>query len=42
MIAVIGKQSGDYLAGFHSSHGMGIGALIAATAYVHALCLWTR
>jgi predicted nucleic acid-binding protein len=34
--------AGDYLARFHSSHGMGIGdALIAATAYVHDLRLWT-
>jgi predicted nucleic acid-binding protein len=41
--AVIGKRAGEYLARFHASHAMEIGdALIAATASVHALRLWTR
>lgn len=41
--AVIGKRAGEYLARFHSSHGMEIGdALIAATSSVHELRLWTR
>lgn len=41
--AVIGKRTGEYLARFHVSHAMEIGdALIAATASVHALRLWTR
>ena len=41
--AMIGKRAGEYLARYHSSHGMGIGeALIAAAASVHSLHLWTR
>jgi predicted nucleic acid-binding protein len=40
---VIGKRAGEYLARFHASHAMEIGdALIAATASVHTLHLWTR
>ena len=40
---VIGKRAGEYLARFHASHAMEIGdALIAATASVHQLRLWTR
>jgi predicted nucleic acid-binding protein len=41
--ATIGKRAGEYLARFHGSHAMEIGdALIAATASVHSLRLWTR
>jgi predicted nucleic acid-binding protein len=41
--ASIGKRAGEYLARFHASHAMELGdALIAATASVHALHLWTR
>lgn len=41
--AVIGKRAGEYLARFFASHAMEIGdALIAATASVHDLRLWTR
>ena len=41
--AAIGKRAGEYLARFHASHSMEIGdALIAATASVHTLRLWTR
>ena len=40
---VVGKKAGEYLARFHASHAMEIGdALIAATAAVHELRLWTR
>ena len=41
--AVVGKRAGEYLARFHASHAMELGdALIAATASVHTLRLWTR
>jgi len=41
--AVVGKRAGEYLASFHASHAMELGdALIAATASVHGLRLWTR
>jgi hypothetical protein len=41
--ATIGKRAGEYLSRYYASHGMGIGdALIAATASVHGLRLWTR
>jgi predicted nucleic acid-binding protein len=41
--AIIGKRAGEYLARFHASHAMEIGdALVAATASVHTLRLWTR
>jgi predicted nucleic acid-binding protein len=41
--AIIGKRAGEYLARFHASHAVELGdALIAATASVHALRLWTR
>jgi hypothetical protein len=40
---VVGKRAGQYLARFHASHAMEIGdALLAATASVHELRLWTR
>ena len=39
----IGRQAGDYLRRFHASHGVELGdALIAATASLHELHLWTR
>jgi len=39
----IGRKAGDYLRLFHRSHGLELGdALIAATAWVHKLQLWTR
>jgi predicted nucleic acid-binding protein len=39
----IGKQAGEYLRQFHGSHGVELGdALIAATASIHGLELWTR
>lgn len=41
--AAIGRKAGDYLRQFHASHGLELGdALIAATAAMHALPLWTR
>ena len=41
--AAIGRKTGDYLHKFHASHGLGLGdAMIAATASVHAMPLWTR
>ncbi len=41
--AVVGKRAGEYLSRFHASHTMELGdGLIAATASVHALRLWTR
>ena len=39
----IGRRAGDYLRQFRKSHGVELGdALIAATASVHSLELWTR
>jgi len=39
----IAGRAGDYLRAFHSSHAVALGdALIAATASVHHLDLWTR
>lgn len=39
----IGRRAGDYLRQFAKSHGVELGdALIAATASVHGLQLWTR
>ena len=39
----IGRRAGDYLRQFAKSHGVELGdALIAATASVHDLQLWTR
>jgi predicted nucleic acid-binding protein len=39
----IGRQAGDYLRAFHASHAVELGdALIAATASVHELDLWTQ
>ena len=39
----IGARAGDYLHAFHASHAMELGdALIAATASVHELKLWTQ
>ncbi len=39
----IGKRAGEYLARYRASHGMDLGdALIAATASIHGLSLWTR
>jgi predicted nucleic acid-binding protein len=41
--ADVGRRAGEYLARFHASHRTELGdALIAATASVHALRLWTR
>lgn len=41
--AAIGRKAGAYLQEFQPSHGLEIGdALIAATASVHTLPLWTR
>jgi predicted nucleic acid-binding protein len=41
--AVIGVKAGAYLRQFEKSHGLELGdALIAATAAVHNLQLWTR
>jgi len=40
---VIGVKAGGYLRQFEKSHGLELGdALIAATAVVHSLHLWTR
>jgi predicted nucleic acid-binding protein len=39
----IGARAGDYLRSFHASHSLEMGdALIAATASVHQLALWTQ
>jgi predicted nucleic acid-binding protein len=39
----IGKGAGNYLRRFHASHGIELAdALIAASASVHQLQLWTR
>jgi hypothetical protein len=39
----IGKRAGDYLRAFHASHKVELGdALIAASASIHQLQLWTR
>jgi predicted nucleic acid-binding protein len=39
----IGGRAGDYLRAFHASHAVELGdALIAATASVHQLRLWTQ
>jgi len=39
----IGRKAGDYLRQFHKSHSVELGdALIAASAHVHGLALWTR
>lgn len=39
----IGARAGDYLRAFHSSHAVELGdALIAATASIHQLALWTQ
>jgi hypothetical protein len=39
----IGSRAGDYLRAFHASHAIELGdALIAATASVHHLDLWTQ
>lgn len=39
----IGRRAGDYLRQFAKSHGLELGdALIAGTASVHDLQLWTR
>jgi tRNA(fMet)-specific endonuclease VapC len=39
----IGRLAGDYLRLFHGSHSLALGdALIAATASIHQLALWTQ
>jgi predicted nucleic acid-binding protein len=39
----IASRAGDYLRAFHASHAVALGdALIAATASVHQLDLWTQ
>jgi predicted nucleic acid-binding protein len=39
----IGARAGDYLRAFHASHPLELGdALIAATASIHQLALWTQ
>ena len=39
----IGRKAGDYLQMFHKSHALALGdALIAASASVHDLKLWTQ
>ena len=39
----IGRKAGDYLQMFHKSHALALGnALIAASATVHDLKLWTQ
>ena len=40
---VIGKRAGEYLRRYYRSHAMELGdAVIAATASIHDLLLWTR
>ncbi len=39
----VGREAGDYLRAFHKSHAVALGdALIAATAAVNGLVLWTQ
>lgn len=39
----IAARAGDYLRAFHASHAAALGdALIAATASIHQLSLWTQ
>jgi predicted nucleic acid-binding protein len=41
--AAIGEKAGQFLRSYRASHGMELGdALIAATASLHGLFLWTR
>jgi len=41
--AEIGRRAGEYLRLYAKSHGVELGdALIAATASIHGLTLWTR
>jgi predicted nucleic acid-binding protein len=41
--AEAGRKAGEYLRRFHRSHSVELGdALIAATASVHKMALWTR
>ena len=41
--AAIGMKAGEYLRQFHRSHGLELGdSLIAATAAIHEVHLWTR
>ena len=41
--AEVGQRAGDYLRQFSRSHGLEVpDALIAATASIHSLLLWTR
>jgi predicted nucleic acid-binding protein len=41
--AEIGARAGDYLRAFQASHSLELGdALIAATASIHELTLWTQ
>lgn len=43
MDAAIGRRAGDYLREYHKTHHVELGdALIAATAALHNLALWTR
>jgi len=39
----VGKKAGEYLRSYHASHGLELGdSLIAASAFVHKVPLWTR
>ncbi|MBI1786249.1 MAG: type II toxin-antitoxin system VapC family toxin [Acidobacteria bacterium] len=39
----IGQKAGQYLRSYHASHNIGLGdALIAASAVLHEIPLWTR